>query len=101
MKQLSLRETQLEEQKILDATVSLLNKHHLTYFLYGGTLLGAIRHRGFIPWDDDIDIAMPRPDYDKLLSIIKKHQDSLPEMGHLQRQHADLHRDHRADPAPA
>ena len=42
--------------------------HNLTYYLWAGSMIGAVRHHGFIPWDDDMDVAMPRPDYDKLIA---------------------------------
>ena len=54
---------------ILDALVAVCEEYGLRYYLSGGTLLGAVRHKGYIPWDDDMDINMPRPDCDKLLEI--------------------------------
>lgn len=54
---------------VLRAFDSICSKHHLTYFCGGGTAIGAVRHQGIIPWDDDIDVFMPRPDYDRFLSI--------------------------------
>ena len=68
----TLRKLQLEELEILKRFVRICDKHGLRYYLVGGTLLGAVRHRGFIPWDDDIDVAMMRSDYECFAEICQK-----------------------------
>lgn len=67
--------------QILCEVDRICKKHSIPYFLAGGTLLGAVRHKGFIPWDDDLDVMMRRPDYERFLSVV---QDELPERLFLQ-----------------
>ena len=57
---------------ILKAFMEICKTHNLRYYCCAGTAIGAARHHGMIPWDDDIDVLMPRPDYDRLLEIAKK-----------------------------
>ena len=64
-----LRELQLVTLDILKVVIDFCNKHGIRYYLSEGSLLGAIRHGGFIPWDDDMDIAMPREDYEKFMKL--------------------------------
>ena len=66
------KKLQTEEIKILSKVHDFCKKNGLTYYLSGGTLLGAVRHQGFIPWDDDIDIVMPRKDYDFFIKNVQE-----------------------------
>lgn len=65
----SLRNLQLSELNLFKEFTKVCEKEELTYFALGGTLLGAVRHKGFIPWDDDMDLGMPRPDYERFLKL--------------------------------
>lgn len=71
---ITLEEIQDLEYEILKEFDDFARKNEIKYFLCGGTLLGAIRHNDFIPWDDDIDICLLREDYDKLISLVKDHR---------------------------
>lgn len=64
-----IRQLQLAELKTLKEAIDFFDKNDIDYFAIGGTLLGAVRHNGFIPWDDDIDLGLPRESYDKLLKL--------------------------------
>lgn len=59
-------------KEILDEIVRICEEENLTYYLAGGSVLGAIRHGGFIPWDDDIGIMVPREDYEKFAEACKR-----------------------------
>lgn len=69
MKQLSLKEIKELELNLLKLFHSFCSKNNITYFLSNGTLLGAVKYRSFIPWDDDVDVLVPREDYNKLVSL--------------------------------
>jgi len=81
-----LRRLQLIQLEMLCDIVKICNNHHIKYFLIGGTLLGAVRHKGFIPWDDDIDIGMFREDYQRFLEVCRA---SLPDKYLLQNKESD------------
>lgn len=66
-----MQDLQLVELSILHEFVRLCDTHGLRYYLAYGTLLGAVRHHGFIPWDDDVDVTMPREDYNRFAEICR------------------------------
>lgn len=72
MKEITLREEQLIELNILKEFAQFCDQNDLRYFLDSGTLIGAIRHHGFIPWDDDIDVCFLREDYEMFKELAKK-----------------------------
>ena len=69
MRQIYPEELKKIQLDIIDVVMKFCDEHDILCFLDGGTLLGAIRHKGFIPWDDDVDLGMLRPDYDKFMKL--------------------------------
>lgn len=83
-----LRQAQLVMVRMLKIIDYICRKHNISYWLCSGTLLGAVRHKGFIPWDDDIDISMMREDYERFIKIAVK---EFPEDMMLQTRETDPH----------
>ena len=73
MRQIGMDELKKIQLEILDAVSAFCTKHGITYWLDGGTLIGTVRHKGYIPWDDDIDLGMLRPDYDRFIKEFNAH----------------------------
>ena len=73
--ELTIKQTQAISLEILKIIADICEEQKFRYFLIYGTLIGAIRHKGYIPWDDDVDIMMPRPDYDRLLKYLYENID--------------------------
>ena len=67
----TLRHVQRLELMILTDFIDVCKRNSLRYFAYGGTGIGAFRHKGFIPWDDDIDVCLPAADYERLLQVFQ------------------------------
>lgn len=74
---LKMSEIQDISFNILKTVKIICEKEHLNYVLAFGTLIGAVRHKDYIPWDDDVDIMMPRPDFEKLISYFDSHKEEL------------------------
>lgn len=72
-----MREIQLGELEVLRKLKEICTELNIGYFLFCGTLIGAVRHHGFIPWDDDIDVAMLRDEYERLISYCRENEERL------------------------
>lgn len=70
-----MNELQKKQLELFKEFARVCEEHNLVYFANGGTCIGAIRHKGFIPWDDDLDVMMPREDYEKLLKLVNPFSD--------------------------
>lgn len=77
MKQLTVEDAKQIELEILDYIDTLCKKHNINYIINYGTLIGAVRHEGFIPWDDDIDLSMLEKTTNDLLTFFKRKKASI------------------------
>lgn len=71
-----LRNVQLVQLEIAKEVKRICEQNNISYFMDGGTLLGAVRHKGFIPWDDDLDFGFTRDNYEKFIATAKKNLSS-------------------------
>lgn len=77
LKEIGIEELKQIQLGILKRVATFCDKNNITYFLAYGTLLGAIRHKGYIPWDDDIDISLPRPDFERFVATFNDMNEEL------------------------
>ncbi len=87
----NLRDIQNAALEILIVFAKLCDEHGLNYYISGGTYLGAVRHKGFIPWDDDVDVAMPRRDYNEFLNIADQYLPESMQLVHYKKKKGTIH----------
>lgn len=91
MRKISLKEHQKIMLDILTVFADFCDRHNLLYFLDAGTLLGAIRHKGFIPWDNDADVCMPRPDFNRFIELMERSNYKLSDNLVLEKPEQSIH----------
>ena len=67
-----IRPLQMRMLRIMEVMDRTFREHNISYGIFNGSLLGAVRHKGFIPWDDDMDVVIPRPDYERFIAHSKE-----------------------------